>query len=257
MRHNARALLGAALLVGLLGGCGAREVALPTTTPRPATATPAPTAGIVVNITGVPTIAPHPTPRPSPTPFRRPSGAYLIAAPSSGPPASRTVTVVGGNLPISITVDLVWSPTNTGGSVSAGSSTDKHGNLSSHFTIPAAQPGYYRITAYNAGTLLAAAPYRVISRASVAVNAQPTGSGDRLRVRGRRFLAHTHLVLVAYPLFHGQKALVLGKVSTNRHGAFASRYQTRKLAPGAYELRAYSSESEVAQTVSTYFQVEL
>jgi hypothetical protein len=245
------------LALGTLAGCtsATTEPALPTPAPT-ATAT----AGVpfAVNVTAVATPArKRIRPRPTPTSFARPKGAFIYLSPNVGPPISRTITVIGGNLPHTAALQLVWSPGGHSSPIATSAYTGAHGGLTARFTVPASPPGSYGIVARVDGIAYARATYRVMSSAVLAVTMAPASDGEELQATGRHFLPRARILLAAYPLFKGKKPLTLGVVETSQVGALSFRTVTRRLVPGEYVLRAWSVSSLTMQLAETYFQVVL
>jgi hypothetical protein len=249
------------VLAVLLCGC-VTEAATPTPTPIPvSTATPAPTPTVVViwrvQVTSIPpTPTPHlkplrPKRRTTPTPV--PRGPYLQLFPPAGPPVSRTVWVKGVHLLPRREVQLLWSPGGHLSPVGTTAYTDRKGNLWSRFTIPGSPPGLYQIVADIDGVPQAGARYRVVSAAHLSVQVTSTGRGELLQVWGAKFIPGTPLVLIVYPVVRGHPPLLIGTVRSGLHGRFQVRQVNRKLVPGQYILRVWSSET--AQTAEMPFQV--
>jgi hypothetical protein len=247
-------------LMIVLAGCASRtaspEPVLPHYTPTPLP-TPTVPVSFAVSITALP--APHrvvPRPRPAATAVVPLIGPYLVLSPHSGPPSSQTITVRGGRLPPSVTLQLVWSPFGRSSPISRQAYTDRHGNLSSDLVIPASSPGLYQVEADYGGVTYAAARYTVVSRATLAVGVASGSSTGELEVSGSHFLPRLKLVLVAYRATGGDPVAVLGTVDTGAGGHFTLTAH-KQLAPGEYILRAWSTSTLSAQMAETFFQVVL
>lgn len=261
-RGAARILhLMAALTLALSGvlqiGCGSDTVSVPaalTPAPRP---TPTPTVAVSFEIQPTPILIRHrrrPRPRPTPTPFRPGLSPYLALFPNSGPPVSRTIVVHGGNLPKWQMIQLVWSPGGRASPLSTTSYTDKKGGLSTTFSVPGSPPGLYRVQAEIDGVTYAAAWYAVTSKANLSVSVLAAVGGDRIEVMGKRFIPDLSLLLVAFPTFR-KGHVVLGWARTDGRGAFRLEYAPRRLSPGQYVLRAYSTSAVAAQMAEVPFEV--
>ncbi|MGH2442791.1 MAG: hypothetical protein ACRDFX_06470 [Chloroflexota bacterium] len=201
--------------------------------------------------------APKPTPRAAPTRFVPPAGPYIRLAPSSGLPVARMIAVRGANLPKSATVSLVWSPGGRASSLNTTSWTTRKGTIATGFSVPASPPGSYRISLQVRGVSYATSVYRVTSHASLLVSVAPGSDGDTVRIRGKAFLHHSQLLLVAYLVTRHPKPILLGSSRSSSTGRFSFQLTTRKLAPGEYTLRAYSTNALAAQMAETYFQVAI
>jgi hypothetical protein len=163
--------------------------------------------------------------------------------------------VRGGHLPPSAAVQLGWSRDGKSAPITTPAGTDKHGNLLTQFVIPAAPPGTYYVVLLIGGARFASAPYVVRSRATLNVVVSSASGGDRLFIQGRRFLPHLKLLLVAYPIDTGGKAVVIGTTWCGRRGGFRYSRTVTGLALGQYVLRAWSNDALVAEMAETYFQV--
>lgn len=252
-----RAALLLASLTLIAGGCGGREAAAPIS----ATSTPAPlptatiSVGFVVQITPVSTRVPKATPRPTTTPFRAPRGMpYLILEPNAGPPASRTITVRGRGLPSSTAMSLVWAAPGRDVGVATSATTSRSGGLSTHFTIPASPPGAYNVLAEVNGIPYASAHYTVVSTASLTATVTGSPGNVYLSVHGNHFLPRLRLVLIAYPVGKGARALYLGVCRTSSSGKLSYAHLER-LTSGQYILRAWSASALSSQMAETFFQV--
>lgn len=239
-----------------LAGCASNTA---TVAPPVATAPPIPTAtiGLSVAITAVPTPVARPRPTPTATRFVPPAGPWVLLMPNHGPPESGSITVVAGNLPPRSPVTVTWSPSSHGSPLTLDVYTGPRGNLRTPFSVPAAPPGVYRISIQSQGLTVRQTLYRVVSRAGLIAAAQPSARGDQITIRGRRFLARTRLLLVAYPLFRGARPVTIGTTRTDALGRFVLAAVTRQTVPGEYELRAYSVGTLAAQVADTFFQVSV
>jgi hypothetical protein len=184
-------------------------------------------------------------------------GPYIVLLPSSGPPEARQIVVVGGNLPTSTQVMLMWSPNGRTSPISTTAYTSRTGALRSQFFVPGTVPGDYSIVAQVNGAPYASARYRVRSFAALSVATKLAGGSVRLGVSGRRFLPDTTLILLLYSAQGAIKPVQLGRVTTNGKGAFSRWLPSRHLPAGQYVLRAWPTGPLAAQTVDTYFQVIL
>lgn len=253
MRTGARTVL-LAWALALLTGCG--QDAMPVPTPVPTLApTQTPEVGFAVELTPLPRATPTPTPRPVPTRFVPPAGPYIVLLPPQGPPVSRQITVRGAHLPPSSAVQLSWSPDGRSAPVTRQAGTDRSGNLLTQFSVPAAPPGRYRITASVNGVRYALAIYRVASQALLSASAEPAHGAETVRVQGSQFLPREKLLLVAYPMSVRGKPIVVGIARCGRKGRFRFETTLRGLAPGQYALRAYSQDAMSAQMGETFFEV--
>lgn len=258
--RRARLLLPCALMLScLLSGCALGTAADPVPTPVVApTATPTVEVGFAVAVTAQPTRPPHRIhARPTPTRFVAPRRAYVLLLPASGPPASTTITIRGGHLPKSVRLDLVWGPKGRPSPLRTEAATNRDGQFSLQFSMPASQPGQYVIEVQQDGLILASALYTVESLAVMNVAADLNRTGDVLTVSGQHFLPSTRLYLVVYPTLRGHKPVPIGTVWSDKHGRMSYSYSTRKLSPGEYVLRAYSMSAITAQMAQTFFQVVL
>jgi hypothetical protein len=184
-----------------------------------------------------------------------PVGPYLVLVPTSGPPNTRTVYVRGAHLPPSTPVQLTWSTLLHLSGISTTAYTDKLGRLSSSFTIPASQPGRYRIVAQVGGNLYATALYTVRSEAVVTVSVSSAPGSVILTIQGARFLPREKLLLVAYSMTTRQPPIILGYAQTGRRGSFRLIRSTRQLVTGQYALRAFATGASSAQMAETFFEV--
>lgn len=246
--------------IGLLvAGCSSDTATVPNPPvahPVAPTATPTVAVAFVVDVTPMLTPARKPaTPRPVATHFKPPPGPYLLLTPSSGPPISRTIYLRGGNLPKVTQVTVAWGAARRSSPLTTTIWTGPHGVFTSSFVVPGAAPGAYVLRVEINGVTVASATYTVISRATLAAAATPNTAGDRVAVSGRHFVPRTRLLLVAYPLLHPKKAVILGRPRTDNRGALTFAVSTARLAPGQYVLRAYTVSAIAAQMAETYFQV--
>jgi hypothetical protein len=99
----------------------------------------------------------------------------------------------------------------------------------------------------------AAARYHVVSAAHLDVRVTPGRGGELLQIWGTKFIPGTPLVLIVYPVVKGHAPLIIGTVRAGSHGRFSISQTSRKLTPGEYLLRVWSSET--AQTAEMPFQV--
>lgn len=249
------------LVVLLLSGCassdtGTVSLRLPTPRPRP-TSTPAPE--FVVAVTPQPTPSrTRAAPRPTSTRILPRYAPWVLLSPGSGPPESRWIRVRAGNLPKRSPLSLVWTAGRRSSPITTSMMSGPVGNLRASFRAPAAPPGTYHLTVEVNGVPYASATYHVVSRASLTAGVAPDAGGDRLTVRGKRFLAGESLLLVAYPIYQGRKKpIVLGTTRAGSGGTFTFTTNTRQLVPGAYDLRAWSQSALTAQAAETFFQVEV
>lgn len=191
-----------------------------------------------------------------PTPFVVPKGPYLAVSPDAGPPVARTIAVSGGRLPASSAIQLIWAPLGKHSSaVSRTAYTDARGNFSTRFTIPGSPPGIYQIVANTNFYQYAAARYVVKSAAGLSVRITSAGKDEQVRVRGRQFIPHLKLLLIAYPLFSGGNSVLLGNAQADGKGSFTYSVVTPSLHTGEYFLRAWSADALAAQMAEAYFQV--
>jgi hypothetical protein len=259
-----RAALTALLCAATLGlaGCTPLAGATPTPTPTrlPPTAAPTPTKQVafVVQVTSVPgTHKRRHRPSPTPTPFAAHGRPYIALIPASGPPVSRMVRLVGGNLPKRVPVDMLWSARGHSSPMDTVIYTGPRGNIDVSYTVPMSAPGSYSLVAQINGVTYASARYQVASHASLNVTVTPQGGKDNLVVTGRHFIANFKLALVAYHTDGNQKPLVLGMIRASSHGRFVFHTTTTKLAPGQYILRSWAVSDLAAQMAETVFEVEL
>lgn len=252
-----RLTTGAATLVGalFLSACGSQQALNPTPLPTlPPTLTATPEVGFVVNVTAVPTAPPHHV-RPTPTAFTPPGHPYIVLSSTAGPPVQRVVSVRGGHLPPSSTVQLVWSLGRKTSSISTTTRAGPGGGFRSSFTIPASPPGTYRVLAMINGAIWAGANYRVESQATLSGHVASASGGERVQIRGKHFLPRVKLLLVAYPLSAKAKPVVIGTVKTNGDGAFIYTRTLADLPLGQYAVRAWSQDAFAAQMAETFIQV--
>ena len=167
------------------------------------------------------------------------------------------IGVMGGNLPHSVAVDLLWSPHGRVSPLSTTGYTDRRGDLTQAMLIPASPPGSYRVVAVVGGVPYATARYRVVSRASMSAAVSLDRSGEHLAVRGRRFLPHLRLMLVAYAMFTGPKARRIGVVWADSRGRFSLTRSVRGFAPGQYVLSAWAMSALSSQVADTFFEVTM
>ena len=253
MRRGARTIL-LAWAMCLLAGCGQEAMPLPTPIPT-AEPTQTPEVAFKVELTPVARPTASPTPRPAPTRFVPPTGPYIVLLPSSGPPASRQITVRGAHLPPSSPLDLGWSPDGRTAPIVRRAGTDRAGKLVAQFTVPASRPGKYRIVATVNGVRYARAIYRVTSDATLTASAAPSGDAEIVHVHGTDFLPRERLLLVAYPMSVRGKAIIIGYTHCGRRGRFRFHRTLPGLPPGQYALRAYSQDGLSAQMGETFFEV--
>jgi hypothetical protein len=251
-------LSAAVFLAGTLALAGCASDTATVSPPEPTVPpSPTPTIGLAVDITSVATPVPTVRPTPTPTRFVAPAGPWMLLAPDHGPPMSRNITVVAGNLPARAPITVSWSPGSRGAPLTLEVLTGPHGNLRTPFSIPAAPPGTYRVTIAAQGSLLGTARYQVVSRASLVASVTPSPQGDAIAVRGVRFIPNTRLLLTAYPLFRRARPLTLGVARTDGKGRFQFQIVRRKIPLGEYQLNAYSVGTLAAQVAQTYFQVSV
>lgn len=246
--------------VALCAGCAGMASGPPPTPVPTALPTPSPTVRVafLVAVTPLPTQkVQRRTPQPRPTPFATPRAPYILLRPNSGPPASRTISISGGNFPRSSQIQLVWSPGGHVAGLSATTYANSKGTISSSFDVPGSPPGTYTVTARVAGDVYASAKYTVTSSATLAVTAIPVSKGERVAITGKHFLPNLKLLLAAYPVVRGAKPVVLGTSRTDHIGAFSVQVLTSKLGPGQYELAAWSLSQVSAQMASAFFQVDV
>ncbi len=252
-----RPLAGAAAILCaiVLAGCGSQQSLNPTPLPTfPPTSTATPEVGFVVNVTAVPTVRPHHA-QPTPTSFAPPTHPYIVLSRDSGPPAQQAIVVRGGHFPASSIVQLEWSLNGKKSSISTTTRTGRGGALRSSFTIPASPPGQYRVVATINGTVWAGAGYRVQSDARLSGRVSSVSRGEQIHVRGKHFLPHVKLLLVAYPMSARGKPVIVGTVRTDAKGAFTYTRTLTKLPMGQYALRAWSQNAFAAQMAETFIQV--
>ncbi|MBV9282633.1 MAG: hypothetical protein JOZ41_21355 [Chloroflexi bacterium] len=166
-----------------------------------------------------------------------------------------TISVRGGNLPPSFTVQLLWSPWRRTSGISKTAYTDRRGALVSELSVPASPPGAYVVTVTVNGVPYASALYTVRSAAVLSASASFAPGGDVVRVAGKRFVGNLKLELVAYPMFTGRKAVVLGIVTASPSGSFQRSFTTNQLRPGQWVLRAWSISDLAVQMAEAYFEV--
>jgi hypothetical protein len=246
----------AALLCALLlSACGSSQSLNPTPLPTHVpTVTATPEVGFVVNVTAIPTARPHHA-QPTPTPFKPPAHPYIVLSSTSGPPAQRTIVVRGGHLPKTSSISLEWSLKGKASPVSTPAQTNRDGVLRTSFTIPASPPGTYRVVATVNGFTWASAEYRVRSAAVLSGSVAPAQHGERITIRGRHFLSHVKLLLVAYPMSARGKPIVIGTIDTDGTGAFSYAHTVPKLPLGQYVVRAWSQNAFAAEMAETFIQV--
>lgn len=247
------------LAAALLSGCGS-TAATESEPPPPPTATPTVTVSFSVDVTPVATSRPVPPNRHLvPRSFVPPktTSPWLILSPHSGPPVSHIITVRAGNLPARTPIVISWAPNSAASPLTSEGMTGPRGNLSTPFSVPAAQPGSYRVSIDVRGTRYATALYRIVSAATIRVRVAPALTGDLVEIRGRHFLPRGGLLLVAYPLGSARRPTVLGSVRADAGGKFNFRRTTRQLLPGEYELRAWSTGLLASESAESFFQVVL
>ncbi|HEX6506763.1 MAG TPA: hypothetical protein VF221_03945, partial [Chloroflexota bacterium] len=233
----------------------AGSISTPTATPQP-TATPTADVTFQVAVTAIPARKHHralPTPRP--TRFVVPKSAYIRLEPTSGPPLDRTVTVVGGNLPHEVAVDVVWSPNGRVTPLATTGYTDAHGALRATLSIPASAPGTYRVVATVQGVRYAVTTYRIASAATLTASVVGASDSQKIVIVGKKFIPRYSLTLIAYSTVGGRKPIVLGTVQANDRGRFTFTDSTTRLDPGQYLLRAWSLSAVAAQMAQTFFEV--
>jgi hypothetical protein len=242
------------LVTLLVCGCGSTRAAAV----RKPSPTPLPTlqSGFKIEVTPVSVKRTNPPKsHRRPTPFIPPKGPYLALFPKSGPPLSRTILVRGGGLPRSAPIQLSWGPPRRALGLTRTVYSNGKGNFSASFSIPGSPPGFYQITAQVNGVSYASSRYSVISAAVLSVRVSARRKGERVVVRGRRFLPKLRLVLIAYPMVAGGKVQVFGSLKTAKNGSFKFLMVTRKLQPGQYLLEALSQSALSTQMSQTFFQV--
>jgi hypothetical protein len=244
---------------GGLVGCSAFASASPTPTISRPPAVPTPTrqVGFVVRVTVPPTLPAAHTPRPTSTPFVPPRHPYILLQPSSGPPVSRFVRLLGGNLPKRVPVDMVWAPKGHKSQLNTVIYTGPRGNIDVSYTVPMSAPGTYSLVAEISGRQVASATYNVASHATLEVSTAVVSNGESLVIRGHHFIPNFKLALVAYQTVGKSTPLVLGMAQSSKHGAFVFRTTTNKLTPGQYVLRSWSVSDLAAQMAETFFEVEV
>jgi hypothetical protein len=224
------------------------------------TPTAVPTAthdvALVVNVTAVaPRTGKKLTPTPTATAFVAPRGPYIRLLPSSGPPASREVRLIGGNFPKRSPIDMVWSVGIKLSPMDTQIYTGPRGNINVSYTIPASPPGSYRLTAKVNGVAYASTRYRIISKARLAATVHPASSTRSLVVTGTGFVPKFALAIVAYHAVGHRKPIVLGMAHPGPSGRFTFGSTIKRLPPGQYLLRAWSVSQMAAQMAETSFEV--
>ncbi len=250
------AILSGVLLAGCATDTGAVQPVAPTLAPPQPTVAPTQSVAFAVAVT--PQATPkriRPLPRPIATRFVVPPGPYLVLSPNSGPPVSRAISIRGGNFPRDSEITLSWFSGRHFSTLSTNGWTDRHGSLKIAFVVPATPPGSYKIRAEFGGLAYAISTYRVRSYASVQATVAPDAYGDRVTIEGHGFVPKVKLLLVAYPLFAKQHAVVLGTAESSNRGQFSFHGNTLKLLPGQYALRVWTMDALAAQVSDTYFQV--
>jgi hypothetical protein len=79
--------------------------------------------------------------------------------------------------------------------------------------------------------------------------------GEQVRLRGRHFLPHVKLLLLAYPMSVHGKPVVIGTVHSNAKGRFTYTRTLARLPLGQYAVRAWSQNAFAAQMAETFIQV--
>lgn len=156
---------------------------------------------------------------------------------------------------MSVAVQLVWTPRSRSSAVSTTAYTDRKGNLSSRFSIPASPAGSYHIEVDVNGVAYASTLYRVRSHAGMVVALAPGAGGETIKVRGKHFLPYLTLLLVAYPMFTGAKAILLGRTRSDSVGRVRFTTTISAFRAGQYDLRAWSSNGLAAQMADAFFEV--
>lgn len=105
------------------------------------------------------------------------------------------------------------------------------------------------------GVTEASASYRVTSYANMTVAIVGSSQGESIQIQGRRFLGNLHVILIAYPLSTHARTVILGSVTTNGRGSFRLQRVTRKLVPGQYVVRAFSTDAVSAQMAEQFLEV--
>lgn len=152
-------------------------------------------------------------------------------------------------------MQLEWSLGGKASPISTTARTGAGGGLRSSFTVPASPPGKYRILASVNGAIVARADYRVSSTATLSGKVTSVSRGEEIRLRGKHFLPHVKLLLIAYPMSEHAKPVVIGDVRSNGKGAFTYTRTLATLPLGQYAVRAWSQNAFAAQMAETFIQV--
>lgn len=247
-------LLHAIPLFLLLTACARPSAASPPTATPPPTPTPTPALGFSVAVTPGTRSTPTPSPQPAATPFVAPRTSWLRLIPNHGYPVAGTLHALGGNLPPSAPVDLIWMLGTRTSPIIRTTATDAQGRLSTSFPIPASPPGTYRVRAEVNGAPIVTAAYTVVAGGTLSVRVASAPGGHHVYIVGRGFQKVRSLLIAIDRPNSRRHAVGAFPVTAAPDGTFSYTLTTRKLTPGQYFLTAISARFlvPVAQTI---FQV--